>query len=108
MNHLGLGDRVRVDIPDVNDPDHERYHGWFWTVVEVIDDAPRTSQATNKTTTYIESCSTTRQLLTSGGVISDHSANNLNQRGEEVITNIRLSVVMAEKRDQQLPAAARY
>lgn len=35
------GDRVRIDIPDVSDPDHEQYHGRHGTVIAVIeDDAP--------------------------------------------------------------------
>ena len=35
------GDRVRVDIPDVTDPDHDQYHGRHGTVTAVIeDDAP--------------------------------------------------------------------
>jgi len=32
------GDRVRVDIPDETDPDHERYHGCHGTVSKVIED----------------------------------------------------------------------
>lgn len=31
------GDQVRVDIPDVDDPDH-RYHGEVGTVEEVFED----------------------------------------------------------------------
>lgn len=38
MNRFTNGDRVRVDIPDETDPDHERYHGVHGTVVEVIGD----------------------------------------------------------------------
>lgn len=35
------GDRVRVDIPDETDLDHERFHGRHGTVTTVIeDDAP--------------------------------------------------------------------
>ena len=32
------GDRVRIDIPDVTDPDHEHYHGHHGTITMVIDD----------------------------------------------------------------------
>ena len=32
------GDRVRIDIPDTDDPDFERYHGETGEVVEVIED----------------------------------------------------------------------
>ncbi|MUV85515.1 hypothetical protein GJ631_02690 [Natronomonas sp. CBA1123] len=32
------GDRVRIDIPDVTDLDHERYHGREGTITEVIED----------------------------------------------------------------------
>ena len=32
------GDRVRVDIPDENDPDHERLHGAHGTVIEIQED----------------------------------------------------------------------
>ena len=35
------GDRVRVDIPNETDPDHEQYHSRHGTVTTVIeDDAP--------------------------------------------------------------------
>jgi len=32
------GDRVRIDIPDETDPDHEQYHGEHGTVAETITD----------------------------------------------------------------------
>ncbi|GAB7095246.1 hypothetical protein JCM30237_23990 [Halolamina litorea] len=32
------GDRVRIDIPDKTDPDHERYHGRQGTIIEVLQD----------------------------------------------------------------------
>ena len=38
MRRFEEGDRVRVDIPDETDPDHERLHGLQGTVVEVIED----------------------------------------------------------------------
>jgi ribosomal protein L21E len=41
VGRFAEGDRVRVDIPDATDPDHERYHGRHGTVTAVIeDDAP--------------------------------------------------------------------
>ncbi|QCC52832.1 hypothetical protein [Halapricum salinum] len=42
MRRFTEGDRVRIDIPDETDPDHDRYHGAHGTVVEVLtDDAGR-------------------------------------------------------------------
>jgi len=42
MQRFSESDRVRVDIPDETDPDHERYHGVRGTVVAIIsDDAGR-------------------------------------------------------------------
>jgi len=38
MEQFTEGDRVRVDIPDETDPDHDFYHGVHGTVVEVLDD----------------------------------------------------------------------
>lgn len=32
------GDRVRVDIPDESDPDHEQYHDRHGTVFAIIED----------------------------------------------------------------------
>ena len=44
MQRFSEGDRVRVDIPDETDPDHERYHGEHGTVITVLeDDAGRTT-----------------------------------------------------------------
>lgn len=34
MGSYGLGDRVRIIIPDASDPDHQ-YHGKVGTVVEI-------------------------------------------------------------------------
>ena len=33
-----VGDRVRVDIPDETDPDHDRYHGEHGQVVDILED----------------------------------------------------------------------
>lgn len=42
MRRFTEGDRVRIDIPDETDPDHEQHHGSLGTVVEVFrDDAGR-------------------------------------------------------------------
>jgi ribosomal protein L21E len=38
MKGFDEGDRVRIDIPDTTDPDHDRYHGVHGTVVEVLHD----------------------------------------------------------------------
>lgn len=35
---LRVGDRVRIDIPDTTDPDHETYHGRHGKIVEIIED----------------------------------------------------------------------
>lgn len=33
------GERVRIDIPDETDPDHDQYHGKHGTIVETISDS---------------------------------------------------------------------
>lgn len=38
MHRFAVGDRVRVDIPDESDPDHERFHGMQGAIVDVLDD----------------------------------------------------------------------
>ena len=38
MSEFGQGDRVRIDIPDETDPDHEQYHGQHGTVIKIISD----------------------------------------------------------------------
>lgn len=38
MRRFEIGDRVRIDIPTQDDPDHERLHGKHGTIVEVIED----------------------------------------------------------------------
>jgi hypothetical protein len=41
IDDLSEGDRVRVDIPDEGDPDHE-YHGTHGEIVKIVqDDAGR-------------------------------------------------------------------
>lgn len=39
MPRFEEGDRVRVDIPDETDPDHDEFHGEHGTVINVIEDA---------------------------------------------------------------------
>lgn len=40
MQTFEEGDRVRIDIPDVTDPDHNQYHGQHGRIVDVlVDDA---------------------------------------------------------------------
>lgn len=38
MKLLDEGDRVRIDIPDTTDPDFDRYHGSYGTVIAVLND----------------------------------------------------------------------
>lgn len=38
MRRFDFGDRVRIDIPDSTDLDHERLHGERGTVVSVLKD----------------------------------------------------------------------
>lgn len=39
MQGFVVGDRVRIDIPDETDPDHEVYHGSHGQVIEILSDA---------------------------------------------------------------------
>jgi ribosomal protein L21E len=42
MEQFTEGDRVRVDIADETDPDHDRFHGVHGTVIKVVaDDAEK-------------------------------------------------------------------
>jgi len=38
MEQISEGDRVRVDLPDETDPDHERYHGTHGAVERILED----------------------------------------------------------------------
>ena len=38
MSEHEIGDRVRIDIPDETDPDHDRYHGEHGRIVDVLAD----------------------------------------------------------------------
>ena len=34
----GVGDRVRIDIPNQTDPDHDRYHGEHGQIIDILED----------------------------------------------------------------------
>jgi hypothetical protein len=38
MRRFEVGDRVRVDIPDTDDPDFDRFHGRHGNIVDIIED----------------------------------------------------------------------
>lgn len=38
MRRFTEGDRVRVDIPDETDPDHDAYHGVHGTITTILED----------------------------------------------------------------------
>lgn len=38
MRRFKVGDRVRIDIPDKTDQDHDRYHDRVGEVIEIIED----------------------------------------------------------------------
>ncbi len=38
MQRFSTGDRVRVDIPDESDPDHDQYHGEHGRVTALLSD----------------------------------------------------------------------
>lgn len=38
MKRFQEGDRIRVDIPDKDDPDHDRLHRKRGTIVEILED----------------------------------------------------------------------
>jgi len=38
MQRFTEGDRVRIDLPDQDDPDHNQFHGRKGTVVAVLED----------------------------------------------------------------------
>ena len=38
MSEYHIGDRVRIDIPDETDPDHDRYHGEHAQIVNILED----------------------------------------------------------------------
>lgn len=38
MSAFEVGDRVRIDIPDQDDPDHDRLHGLTGEIVSILND----------------------------------------------------------------------
>ena len=38
MSEYHVGDRVRIDIPDETDPDHDRYHGEHGRIIDILED----------------------------------------------------------------------
>jgi len=38
MQRFSKGDRVRIDIPDEADPDHQEYHGEHGRIIAVLSD----------------------------------------------------------------------
>ncbi len=38
MQRFSKGDRVRIDIPDETDPDHQMYHGEHGQIVTILSD----------------------------------------------------------------------
>ena len=38
MQRFSKGDRVRIDIPDETDPDHQMYHGEHGEIVAILSD----------------------------------------------------------------------
>jgi hypothetical protein len=38
MSEYHVGDRVRIDIPDETDHDHDRYHGEHGRIVDIFED----------------------------------------------------------------------
>ena len=39
MEEYQDGDRIRVDIPDIGDPDHDRLHGYHGEIIDTVEDA---------------------------------------------------------------------
>jgi ribosomal protein L21E len=42
MREFSVGDRIRIDIPDETDPEHETYHGEHGQIVSVLEDDAET------------------------------------------------------------------
>ena len=38
MSQYDVGERVRIDIPDESDPDHEQYHGEHGQIADILED----------------------------------------------------------------------
>lgn len=53
MTGIEVGERIRVDIPDESDPDHDVYHGRHGTVVRMLgDDAAEETGDSRDSTLY--------------------------------------------------------
>lgn len=70
MPRFEKGDRVRIDLPNETDPDHDEFHGEHGTVIDVIkDDAGRE--------TGIESDSRLYRIKLEGGQTHDFRERDL-------------------------------
>jgi len=38
VSRFSDGDRVRIDIPDETDPDHDQYHGQHGLITDILED----------------------------------------------------------------------
>jgi ribosomal protein L21E len=38
VRRFDTGDRVRIDIPDESDPDHQRLHGRKGVIIDIVSD----------------------------------------------------------------------
>jgi ribosomal protein L21E len=54
MSEFHVGDRVRTDIPDETDPDHERYHGEYGQIVDISADEAGTLTSDDRDSTSTE------------------------------------------------------
>jgi ribosomal protein L21E len=39
MREFEVGNRVRIDIPEETDPDHQRYHSMHGEIIEIYEDS---------------------------------------------------------------------
>jgi hypothetical protein len=46
MSEFHVGDRVRIDIPDETDHNHDRYHGEYGQIVDILADEAARSPVT--------------------------------------------------------------
>ena len=71
MRRFEVGDRVRIDIPDKDDPDYERLHRKHGTIVEIFEDDAGQETGTHVTHIYLASKLVTAQPNTFDGETSD-------------------------------------
>lgn len=45
MARYSKGNRVRIDIPDERDPDHDQYHGEHGIIVDILEANPTVESA---------------------------------------------------------------